>query len=74
MRGLPEQPLERRFDRVRLKPSRIKYWLGVGAQPSEKVAVLFKKYMKKWEEIELQEAARKAEEAAKAANAPPAQA
>src|SRR6516225_5725763 len=37
-------------DRVRLKPDRIKYWLGVGALPSEKVTVLFKKYMKKFEE------------------------
>ena len=36
--------------RVKLKPDRIKYWLGVGAQPSEKVTVLFKKYMKKFEE------------------------
>src|SRR6266849_8944309 len=37
-------------DRVRLKPDRIKYWLGVGAQPSEKVAVLLKKYMAKFEQ------------------------
>ena len=36
--------------RVTLKPDRVKHWLGVGALPSEKVAVLFKKYMKKWEE------------------------
>ena len=26
-------------ERVRLKPDRIKYWMSVGAQPSEKVAV-----------------------------------
>src|SRR5437764_3500237 len=32
-------------DRVRLRPDRIKYWVSVGAQPSEKVAVLLKKYM-----------------------------
>lgn len=37
-------------DRVKLVPDRVKYWLGVGAKPSEKVAVLFKKYMKKAEE------------------------
>jgi small subunit ribosomal protein S16 len=37
-------------ERVRLNPDRIKYWLGVGAKPSEKVTVLFKKYMKKFEE------------------------
>ena len=36
--------------RVTLKPDRVKHWLSVGALPSEKVAVLFKKYMKKWEE------------------------
>ena len=37
-------------ERVTLKPDRVKHWLSVGALPSEKVAVLFKKYMKKWEE------------------------
>ncbi len=36
--------------RVTLKPDRVRYWMGVGAKPSEKVAVLFKKYMKKIEE------------------------
>src|ERR1700730_548730 len=37
-------------ERVRLKPDRIKSWMGVGAKPSEKVAVLFKKYMGKFEQ------------------------
>src|SRR5881628_1727371 len=37
-------------DRVKLKPDRVKYWLGVGAQPSERVAVLFKKYLAKFEQ------------------------
>jgi small subunit ribosomal protein S16 len=37
-------------ERVRLKPDRIKYWISVGAQPSEKVTVLFKKYMAKFEQ------------------------
>jgi small subunit ribosomal protein S16 len=50
--------------RVKFKPERVKYWLSVGAQPSEKVAVFFKKYMKKFEE---EQAA-----AAAAATAPPA--
>jgi small subunit ribosomal protein S16 len=36
-------------ERVRLNPSRIKYWLGVGAKPSENVAVLVKKYMARFE-------------------------
>jgi small subunit ribosomal protein S16 len=52
--------------RVKLKPSRIKYWKSVGAKPSDQCEVLFTKYMKKWEEIEAQEAAKAAEEAAKA--------
>ncbi|MCE9563561.1 MAG: 30S ribosomal protein S16 [Planctomycetes bacterium] len=52
--------------RVKLKPSRIKYWQSVGALPSEHCAAIFTKHMKKWEEIETQEAAKAAEEAAKA--------
>lgn len=44
-------------DRVTLKPERIKYWLSVGAQPSEKVGVLLRKYMEKWEKIEADRAA-----------------
>jgi small subunit ribosomal protein S16 len=48
-------------ERVRLKPDRIKYWMSVGAQPSEKVAVLLKKYLAKFEQ-----------QAAAAAEAPPA--
>src|SRR5713101_5752675 len=43
--------------RVVLRPDRIKHWLSVGALPSEKVAVLFKKYMKKWEEKQAEAAA-----------------
>ncbi len=30
--------------RVHLNQERVSYWLGVGAQPSEKVAILIKKY------------------------------
>jgi small subunit ribosomal protein S16 len=55
--------------RVKLKPSRIKYWQSVGAQPSEHCAAIFAKFMKKWEEIEAQESARTAEEAARAKDA-----
>jgi len=45
-------------ERVRLlKPARIKYWISVGAKPSEKVAVLLKKYMEKFEQAEAQAAA-----------------
>ena len=56
--------------RVTLRPARIKYWQSVGALASEHCAAIFKKHMKKWEEIEAQEAAKAAENAAKAANAP----
>ena len=35
--------------RVKLKPDRIKYWISVGALPSEKLQVIFKKYMAKFE-------------------------
>jgi small subunit ribosomal protein S16 len=44
-------------ERVKLRPDRIKYWLGVGAKPSEKVAIFFKKYMKKFEEQAANESA-----------------
>jgi small subunit ribosomal protein S16 len=37
-------------ERVRLKPDRIKYWMSVGALPSEKVQVLLTKYMAKFEQ------------------------
>jgi small subunit ribosomal protein S16 len=44
-------------ERVRLKPDRVKYWMSVGALPSEKVAVLFKKYMAKIEQQQAEAAA-----------------
>ena len=37
-------------ERVKLKPDRIKYWMSVGAKPSENVAVFLKKYMAKFEQ------------------------
>jgi small subunit ribosomal protein S16 len=46
--------------RCKLAPDRVKYWMGVGAKPSEKVAVLLKKYLAKFEQL-----------AAEAAAAPP---
>src|SRR5438270_6217015 len=54
-------------ERVRLKPDRVRYWMGVGALPSEKVAVLLKKYLKKFEEQQAQAAAAPAAEAPAAA-------
>jgi small subunit ribosomal protein S16 len=44
-------------ERVRLKPARIKYWISVGAKPSEKVAGLLKKYMDRAEKAEAEAAA-----------------
>lgn len=43
--------------RVTLKADRIDYWLGVGAQPSDKVAVLIKKYGTDGTHLEQQKAA-----------------
>jgi small subunit ribosomal protein S16 len=44
-------------DRVRLVTPRIKYWLSVGARPTEHVEVLLRKYMAKWEQKEAEAAA-----------------
>ena len=52
-------------ERVKLRPDRIKYWVSVGAQPSEKVGVLLRKYMAKFEQAQ-------AAAAAPAPEAPPA--
>lgn len=41
---------------VTLRPSRIKHWLSVGAQPTHHCKVLFDKYLKKWEAIEAERA------------------
>ena len=46
--------------KVTLISSRIKYWQSVGAKPSEHVAAILKKYMKKFEALEAKEAAEKA--------------
>jgi small subunit ribosomal protein S16 len=43
--------------RAVLKGERIDYWLGVGAQPSDKVAVLIKKYGSNGTHLEEQKAA-----------------
>jgi small subunit ribosomal protein S16 len=44
-------------ERVKLKPDRCKYWMSVGAKPSERVATLFKKYLAKFEQAAAAEAA-----------------
>jgi len=50
--GSYDPHLKNTDERVKLIPSRIKYWLGVGAKPSDNVAIFFKKYMAKFEELE----------------------
>lgn len=55
--------------RTTLKPDRVKYWLSVGAQPSDRCQTLFTKYMAG---AEASAAAAAAEKAAKAAAKPPA--
>jgi small subunit ribosomal protein S16 len=47
--------------RTTLKPDRIKYWMGVGALPSERCQTLFKKYMATWEAKQAEAAAPPAE-------------
>lgn len=41
-------------DRVTMNPDRIKYWMSVGALPSERVTVLINKYMAKCEQAAAQ--------------------
>jgi small subunit ribosomal protein S16 len=43
--------------RVTLKADRIEYWIGVGAQPSDKVATLIKKYGKDGTHLDAQKEA-----------------
>jgi small subunit ribosomal protein S16 len=55
-------------NRVTLIPARIKYWLSVGALPSDNVQVFLKKYMKRFEEAA---AAPKPEQTQPVGDAPP---
>ncbi len=65
-------PMVRDTDRrVSLVPDRIEYWMSVGAQPSEKVAVLIRKYLKKFEEQQAAAAAPPPAPAEQAEAAPP---
>jgi len=50
-------------NRTTLRPGRIKYWMSVGALPSERCQVLFKKYMAKFEAKEAEAAQAPAEAA-----------
>lgn len=46
--------------RVTLVPGRIKYWMSVGAKPSEHCQAIISKYLTKFENLEAQAAAEKA--------------
>ena len=59
--GTYDPMMTNKENRVTLKPDRVKYWQSVGALPSEKVAVLLKKFMKKAEEAAAQAAQQPAE-------------
>ncbi len=47
--GSYDPSLKNTDDRVKLNPARIKYWMSVGAKPSENVEIFIKKYMAKFE-------------------------
>jgi small subunit ribosomal protein S16 len=63
--GTYDPHVREKSERVTLRPARIKYWKSVGAQASEHCEAIFKKFMKKWEEIEAQQATKAAEDATK---------
>jgi len=44
-------------ERVKLRAGRVKYWMSVGALPSENVAIFIKKYLAKFEQQEAAAAA-----------------
>ncbi len=58
--GSYDPHLTEKENRVKLAAERIKYWLSVGAKPSETVQVFFTKFMKKFEDLEAADAAAKA--------------
>ena len=62
--GTYDPMMKDKDNRVTLVPARIKYWLGVGAQASDKCQVLFAKYMKRFEEAAARPAAAPGEPAA----------
>ena len=55
--GTYDPMVKEKESRVTLKADRIKYWMSVGALPSEKVQIMLTKYMKKAEDLAAQKAA-----------------
>ena len=67
-------PMVKNIDkRIALKPDRVRYWMSVGALASEKVQVLFNKYLQKLEDEAKQAATAATEPAPLSAEPPPAQ-
>lgn len=58
--GSYDPHLTEKENRVKLAAERIKYWLSVGAKPSETCQIFFTKYMAKFEASEAADAAAKA--------------
>ncbi len=50
--GTYDPSVDAKENRVKLIPDRIKYWMSVGAKPSENVQVFLNKYMKKFEDAQ----------------------
>ena len=48
--GTYDPMMKDKENRVKFNAERVKHWLGVGAQPSEKVEAMLKKHMKRMEE------------------------
>jgi small subunit ribosomal protein S16 len=62
--GTYDPMVNNKENRVTLKADRVKYWMSVGALPSEKVQALLNKFLKKAEEAAAQQAAAPAQEPA----------
>jgi small subunit ribosomal protein S16 len=70
--GTYDPMIKEKDNRVTLVPARIKYWLSVGALPSENVQVFLKKYLKRFEEAANKPAPAEAPPEQPAGEAPPA--
>ena len=55
--GTYDPKVSNKDNRVTLKADRLKYWMSVGALPSEKVQALLNKFLKKFEDAAAQPAA-----------------
>jgi small subunit ribosomal protein S16 len=64
--GTYDPHVKNKDERCTLVPSRIKYWMSVGAKPSDQCDVLIKKHMARFEAAEADAAKAKAAEPAPA--------